>query len=364
MNRTLFEAIGDIDSKLIEDCENEIIPARSAPWKMWVASAACLALIAACTLSLARRQNGSVIDPSSTESGNDASRESGASQKSASSLLYTELPFFYSNPITINGNEISFPVSTPAVSFALWTEDYVAMNDSEFQEYFGLSLKIEDIIPGMQSYDPLKDELWAHGIYQNSTRGIYCDFHQFIYTNADFSKSLTVAAGRTAYPSLPYPSQLRSSPSQAYVQSEINGVGVTVFSYTNADGILFYCAEYSTDENYFLIHAGGLSANEFTSVLSSLLEDYRGLHTETGKDAMHTITGIFTLLDPTAGIGGIALSDGSTLCFELNSLNFSTEELEKRIGDSFTIQYKGEPFSAKTLWTEQIERVTIGENTK
>lgn len=236
----LFEAIGSIDSSLIARCENERTYIRKTAWIRRSAIAACFCIVILCaiTIPLNNHSTNPLTDPS-----------------------HNNPPAVTENIIVVNelSEEPSFEIATINLNLS----DFISMTDKELLNYYEVELNVPSL--KLQPQDINK----FNGVFKNKARGIYYDSHTFVFTSKDGLQRLEVLLGKeTGYP----PSIIDSDESnQALVQSKIDGMSVTIFSYTNFEGNRCYHTEFSANDVSYSITSYSLTQENFVAALTSII---------------------------------------------------------------------------------------------
>ncbi len=151
------------------------------------------------------------------------------------------------------------PMLATQMSIALLLEDFVEMSEAELQAYYGVP--IAPAVPE-DLRDPGKTALGLYRRY-GGTGEVYWDQNTLNYQNGDLSRWVTVTVGGEL-PSYPVP-DFRNA---AMKKSCINNWEVLIA----ADGKGIYYAHFMYCNISFYVSAQGLSQEEFTGVLSSMLQ--------------------------------------------------------------------------------------------
>jgi hypothetical protein len=328
----LFEAIGEIDSDLITRCENEVVHAPKQTWVRWLSVAACFCLVMLCifTLPIFKQTPNTPITP-----GNNSSQPT----TSDNALLYInqlkQEPSFQNSTISLNVN------------------DFIAMTNDEFLNYYGVLFSINKAVPALelQPQNPANN----NGIFKNSSRGTYYDSHTFVFSGDGNTQRVEITLSKTAYyPGLMVGSDERNAPLK---QSELGSFAITIFQYAGEDGSTCFYTEFLNNGIAYCITSYNLSQQDFAAALSSVIAD--NVDTETNlsgaKDA-HTVTGTVNAVDENANLISISVGDGafSTLRVYLPD----GEAKRYSVGDQVEVSYVGNPDTICTIWEQQLKSIT------
>ncbi len=148
------------------------------------------------------------------------------------------------------------PVGT--MNIALMAEDFVAMEASELEAYFGTALS-----PALPEYLQKTEE--TVGIYRENggTGAVYWDQITLDYWNEDASRWVTVTAKKDSLPV--FDVDFGQKPEELSV---INGYSVAIA----LDEARAYHGVFTYKDVGFCISAKGLTEGEFAAVLSSILK--------------------------------------------------------------------------------------------
>lgn len=348
----LFEAVGKIDSSLITRCENEIVHVPKRTWARWMPMAACLCLVILCIIMLPMLKQTPNLPISSENNVDDPY----SSQPQASTNNDTANPPVVAN-VSVYINEVEKIPSFMEAMICLNEEDYVPMTDNEFLNYYGVSFSIEKDVPALKLQ--LQNPEYINGIYKNDQRGIYCDSHTFVFATDGNTQRIEVALDKTAH----YPGFIVEAYEfeHALIQSEINGVAVTIFQYTGWDGDNCYHTEFLNNGSAYCITSYNLSQEDYVAALASVISD--NVVTDeipTGAEDSHTISGMVNVVDKTANLIIVKLDDGAY--FSLSVYLRDGEAEEYSYGDVVEVKYTGEPITICTIWKQQLDSVTVIEN--
>ncbi len=335
----LFEAVGGIESSLIERCESENIHSRRPAWIRWSAMAACFCgvILYAVILPLNNHTVNPPIGP-----GVDLEADPGKDTP----------PVTLESPITLN--ELKEEPSLATAMFSLNTDDLISLTDIEFLDYYGAVLNIEKAVPGfkLQPQNPSS----SNGIFKNEVRGTYYDSHTFTFLSKDGQQRFDILLDKVNhYPMFNFGMDARG---QTMVQSEINGVGVTIFSYINGEGKQCYHAELRGKETSYSVTSYDVSQENYAAALASVITDnFVSDGTSMGAEAMHTVNGIVNVVDITANLIALKLDSGDSSGF---IVYLSDGEAEKySLGDHVKISFQGNPITIDTIWEQQLTDISI-----
>lgn len=150
-------------------------------------------------------------------------------------------------------------LSSDANNICILVDDFVAMDKTELNEYYGIN--VFPTVPGdLKEWDDQK-----FGIYRRNggTGEVYWDSTVINYSNEDFSKIVNVAVGKNFLPVSDY--VLYNSTEE---KSIINNIEIAIAQ--SKDG--YYYAQFMYCGVGFQITANGITQDEFVAVISSLIE--------------------------------------------------------------------------------------------
>ena len=331
-NMELFEAIGEIDSGLITRCENEVVHAPKQTWVRWLSVAACLCLVILCIFTLPTFKQ---TPPPPITPGNHSSQPTTPNN----TLLYInqlkQEPSFQNSVISLNVN------------------DFIAMTDDEFLNYYGVSFSINKAVPALklQPQNPAK----RNGIFKSSGRGTYYDRHTFVFANDADSQRIEITLSKTAY----YPGlMVGTDESTAQLkQSELGGFAVTIFQYAGENGGTCYHTEFLNNGIAYCITSYNLSQKDYAAALTSVIADNVDTKANpAGAEDTHTATGTVNAVDENANLVSISVGDGafSTLRVYLPD----GEAKSYSVGDQVKVSYVGNPITICTIWERQLKSIT------
>ena len=324
-NFDLFEAIGGIDSSLIEKCEKERIPSSSGAWVRWGAIAACFCIVLACVICVPLINQTSPANPGPNSPSNVPTSPDGNHLLFANEL--EKAPSYSSNTIALN------------------QADFTAMTEKEMLDYYGIQIAIEGAVPD------LKPQSQTFGIYKNAERGVYYDHNTFAYLSPDHSQRLEIAVGKVTFPPT---LAVHDEVDRTLRQSEIHGIGITVFSYTDSEGVKCYHTEISNNGIAYSITSAGLTQKTYEAAVASLISDNFIPVDSMGSASAHTVTGIVDGVDETANLITVQ-SDGAPLTVYLAK----KEAGRYSVGDKVEISYVGNPITLCTIWKQQLSSIVI-----
>lgn len=348
----LFEAVGEIDSSLIKRCENEIVHVPMWTWVRWMSMAACLCLAILCSIMLPMLKQTPNITISSENSVDDPYN----SQHQASTNDDTANPPVVANP-SVYINKLEKEPSFMEAMICLNEKDYVPMTDNEFLNYYEVTFSIEKDVPTLK-LQPQNPE-YINGIYKNDKRGIYYDSHNFVFAADNNTQRIEFALDKTAH----YPGLIVEAYEceHALIQSEINGVAVTIFQYTGWDRDNCYHTEFFNNGIAYCITSYNLSQEDYVAALASVIAD--NVVTDeipTSAEDFHTISGMVNVVDKTENLIIVKLDDEA-----YSSLAVYLPDGEAKgysYGDVVEVKYTGEPITIRTIWKQQLDSVTVIED--
>lgn len=161
-----------------------------------------------------------------------------------------------SNKIVINRLDT---ISNSKMDISLMWDDFVVMNATELNEYYGVN-----VFPSVPS--DLKGHLdQQYGIFKrdNGTGELYHDVNDLCYSNEDYSRSVNVEVSKGKLPfSCVIICDEKAEP------SIINGTEVNIASPSDK----FYYVEFMYNDVGFRIVTDGLSEDEMVEVVDSIIK--------------------------------------------------------------------------------------------
>ena len=144
-------------------------------------------------------------------------------------------------------------------SITLSSADYIALNEEELNEYYGIN-----IFPTVPDEIKVWDDQ-QYGIYKENggTGDVYWDGSTLNYSNEDFTKTLNVEVKKDSLPLCDY--ELLSADEE---NSIINNVDVAIAQSENG----YYFAQFVYSDVGFQLTAKGLTQEEFVATISSLIK--------------------------------------------------------------------------------------------
>lgn len=309
----LFEAIGEIDTDLLTRCENEVVHAPKQTWVRWLSVAACLCLM----------------------------------------ILY----IFSSRPTTPDNtllyiNQLKQEPSLQTSAISLNVNDFIAMTDDQFLNYYGVLFSINNAVPALelQPQNPANN----NGIFKNSSRGTYYDSHTFVFANDINTQRIEITLNKTVY----YPSLIvgTDESNTQIKQSEINGFAVTIFQYAGEDGSTCFYTEFLNNGIAYCITSHNLPQKDYTAAITSVIAD--NVDTEgnpSGAEDTHTVRGTVNVVDENASL--ISISVGDSVFSALKIYLPDGEAKNYLVGDQAEVSYAGNPVSICTIWEQQLKSI-------
>jgi hypothetical protein len=328
----LFEAIGEIDSDLITRCENEVVHAPKQTWVRWLSVAACLCLAILCvfTMPIFKQTPNPPITPE-----NHSSQPTIPNNALLDINQLEQAPSFQNSAISLNVN------------------DFIAMTDDEFLNYYGVLFSINKAVPALelQPQNPAK----RNGIFKNSSRGTYYDSHTFVFANDANTRRMEITLSKTAY----YPGLIAGTDegNVQLQQSELGGFAVTIFQYTGEDGSTCYHTEFLSNGIAYCITSYNLSEKDYAAALSSVIAD--NVNTEanpSGAEDTHTATGTVNAVDENANLISISVGDGAFSALRVYLPDGEAKSYS--VGDQVEVSYAGNPDTICTIWEQQLKSIT------
>ncbi len=336
MNHTdLFEMLGGIDSSLIARCENDKPNAPKQTRLRWGAAAACLCVMALCSIALPfihHTYKNPVV----------ASNPQGTADTSIAGAEHL-----------VNINELEKAPHFTTHLFYLNPADFVSMTDDELVDYYGITFNIEiaDFALTLQQQNPNA----ANGLYKNSEGGVYYDTNIFVYQSAGGFQRLAVTLGK-AFHAPGFIAQ-SSKYEHSLKQSEINGVGVTIFHYRK-DGSDCYHTEFLNNGVSYRITSYNLPLKDYIEALASIIADnYVFSGGPASARAAHTAAGFVDTVDTAANF--ITIKPENAFDPALAVYLPDGEASRYSLGDKIEIRYIGNPMTIGTIWPQQLSRITV-----
>lgn len=299
----VFDAIGEIDDDLIK---NKVRRKNLKRFPISIAAVLCAAVVIFI---------GSVSKPSAV---------------SASSETVNSNVFF---------NKLDSEPNVKVGMFALFDDDFITMTEMETLDYFGVELDVDKIISKGNG---------DLGIYKNSERGIYYDTNSFEYKTEN-SGRFSVTLSKIFHVPFIHPSDYDGK----ITQSEINGVGITIFGFVSENGEVRFHSEILYNGVCYDFNSRNLSEEEYVSLISAIIADNLPGE-ELGVNDVHKFKGKVSAVDSNAGLLGITADDGECLTVYLSA----DEVKEYELNDEAELTYTGNPITIRSVWRQQINSIS------
>lgn len=152
-------------------------------------------------------------------------------------------------------------ISVDKHNICLLVDDFVSMDKDGLNEYYGVNI-FPDVPGDMEEWEEQKEHF---GIYRRDggTGDVYWDTQVLNYSNKDFSKTVNVTVDKGEFPLCDY--MLFEETEE---KSIINNLEVAIGYSAGGQ----YYAQFMHKNVGFQISAEGLSEEEFTAVISSLIK--------------------------------------------------------------------------------------------
>jgi hypothetical protein len=250
---SIFKAIGDVNNELLTLGEEQ---ARSGPnWVRWVPAAASVIILLVVAIIV---RTGNWIAPKET------------TMLTTTILITTQQTTSFAPP-DIHMNELAEEPNFISHEILTIYDDYIPMSDDNWMKYFGATLPVE-ITQGLflQAQDPYASD----GLYKNSERGIYYDFHTFFYSNADDSQGVSICLSKIRWPS----DRIIDRDIKQLETTTINNVEMTLAHY---EGLFIgpgkkeyndiYYAKFVNTDKYYIVMSKNITEDSFIAVLQFLV---------------------------------------------------------------------------------------------
>ena len=139
--------------------------------------------------------------------------------------------------LTINEAEVTHVASH---GIALMVDDCVTMKLDEIMDYYGINVNEEEFLPGftLDSEDRSEE---AYSIYQSESRGVYFDLNGFTFNSNISTGNVTIALSKINSVA---GGIMLGDEDMDLQESKINGIPMTVISYTDDEGIMEYYTKF------------------------------------------------------------------------------------------------------------------------
>lgn len=353
---TLFRAVGEIDDELLLETEtflNQNKPKQSAArWVRWGAAAACL-LLAVSAVAYGQLHRGTP----DTAANKDVGTEVSAAPTAPAVPTIAAAPNKHVTELHWNENALAEKPDDTSAFIALLWEDFVPMTYGEILDYFGVTLPVEEALPGLT----LDDENSGcagdrFGLYRKDNGSVYFGGNTFHFSSEDGARSFTASLGTGFVWSY---AKLDGEPLEF---TRLKGWDLALFLCPNGE---FY-TEFRQNGVDHRVSASGLTEEEFTQALLALLEE------KNANDGLTTIQGTVThvqsehhyyydhdvliseewihdyiMIQPDEGQGDISLH-----------IWVPGEADRYTKGERVEVTFTGEPATIGNIWPGQLTEVT------
>lgn len=316
-SKQFSEALGEIDSRYLEEALGAGEGRSRLRWRRAAALAACAALILVAILVPPRLGYREEVVPPREET------------------------------IALRLNKID-GVGGGQNLFDLAGEDFIPMSYEELLSYFQVTLPIEEVCPSLS----LMEEDSGFGRFASDSRGTYFDGNTVVFSDKIGQKQVFIGLQKAWKCS----NGVYGLAEESLQFTTINGRDLAVFRYQDEDGSDCCYMEFVQNDVAFFVRIRNLSREETARCLQALVEEQQ----DGGE--IHTITGEVNAVDPYRNHVGIHWEEGSDhegygvdLPKEISPESYS-------LGDKVKVTYRGEPALINTILAQQLVEIETADS--